>query len=80
MEMDRTGFLCSHSIKNATVYFKSFESESCGKQFFEGKNMIGNIFEKKILLENLKKVTYMRTCHTRKHGRVTEESLCGATS
>lgn len=31
VEMDRTGFLCSHSIKNATVYFKSFESESCGK-------------------------------------------------
>lgn len=27
------------------------ESESCGKQFFEGKNMIGNIFEKKILLD-----------------------------
>lgn len=23
VEMDRTGFLCSHSIKNATVYFKS---------------------------------------------------------
>lgn len=50
------------------------ESESCGKQFFEGKNMIGNIFCWE------KKVTYMRTCHTRKHGRVTEESVCGATS
>lgn len=55
MEMDRTGFLCSHSIKNATVYFKSFESESCGKQFFEGKNMIGNIFEKKDIVGKFEK-------------------------
>lgn len=43
--------------------------------------MIGNIFEKKdIVGKFVKKETYMRTCHTRKHGRVTEESLCGATS
>lgn len=31
------------------------ESESCGKQFFEDKNMIGNIFEKKYIVGKFEK-------------------------